>query len=60
MKVKDPQVKLRANFCGFIARRGTPMKNASAKKKTSFENRFFFKQKPDTLPEWSEGLAGLF
>ena len=33
MKVIDPHVKLRANFCGFNASIGTPTKKANAKKR---------------------------
>jgi len=33
IKVTDPHVKLRANFCGFNASMGTPTKKAKAKKR---------------------------
>jgi len=38
MKVTDPQVKLRANFCGLNASVGTPTKKARAKKRADRNN----------------------
>jgi hypothetical protein len=44
IKVIDPHVKLRANFCGFNANIGTPTKNAKAKnrpdKSSNAQNTF--------------------